>query len=105
VQSARMVITGGLQGIGNGSGDLAEFMENLVCLGKPLDPINNPVTVWLRKLGVREPMVTFSIDGYFAETSAYGRRVSVPLPDTLQVFMARFDAGAYPQLISKGAIA
>lgn len=105
VPSVRLVISGGLEAIGRDGGGLAELLEGMVCLGKPFDPINNPIAVWLRKLGVREPMVTFTINGYFAETAAYDEPVRIPLPDAMQVFMARFDAGAYPGLISRGAVA
>ncbi len=104
VPTARMVMAGGLQGMCSDIDGLDEMLGPMGCVGKPFDPINNPITVWLRKLGVREPMVIFTMNGYFAETSAYGRLVRVPLPDHLQVFMARFDAGAYPELISKGAV-
>lgn len=97
--STRKVIAGGLRVPGDAD-DLAELMETMACLGKPFDPINNPVAVFLRRFGVKEPMVTFSMKGYFAETSAYAEPVRVALPDPMQVLMARFDAGLYPRLIS-----
>jgi hypothetical protein len=102
VPTTRAVISEGLAALGEDADGLAELFEMMVCIGKPFDPINNPVALVLRRFGVREPMVTFSMNGYAAETHAYDEPVRMLLPHPMQVLMARFDAGNYPELISRG---
>ncbi len=91
-------IAGALLTVGNDPGSVADVMRTYGCCGVAGDPTDNPITNFLAQYGIRGHSVAWNGKGYICRSDAYEHDVTVPLPDSVAMFMAQFDAGHWPDL-------
>lgn len=92
------MISGALLTIGETPEAVADVMRAYGCCGIVKDPVDNPLTSFLLRFGVRDPEVAWNGRGYIARSHAYEHDVQCALPDPVASFMEQFNEGMWPDL-------